>query len=304
MSGKKGSKRSTELKGVQERNKFRPIGKKRTSSKTMTEMKKQRKATDDEESEEDSDYNSGDEEDDDDIKITPQKKKGRMKYSDEESSVDDVPVATVVKSKTTQELKKIIAERERTIEELQSELARYKKAGSRMNNAQVREELNWSAEEINFAETVNNFCKHYLFVRIKFLKDDWQSYLPMEKSSLYSVCMRKLSIPENAERRDIWERVIVPAISRKYKNLKCNLANDIKTIYMSMRSICVDEYNIDYCYVLTFVLIVFDSIKLCSRQRGSVSGCISCWLCGVQNVKAGAHRLRISLYLRQANHAR
>ena len=304
MSGKKGSKRSTELKGVQERNKFRPIGKKRTSSKTMMAKKTKRKATDDEESEEDSYYDSEDEEDDEDIKITPQKKKGRMKYSDEESSVDDVPVATVVKSKTTQELKKIIAERERTIEELQTELAHYKKAGSRMNNAQVREELHWSAEEINFAETVNNFCKHYLFVRIKFLKDDWQSYLPMEKSSLYSVCMRKLSIPENAERRDIWERVIVPAISRKYKNLKCNLANDIKTIYMSMRSICVDEYNIDYCYVLTFVLIVFDSIKLCSRQRGSVSRCISCRLCGVQNVKAGAHRLRISLYLRQANHAR
>ena len=141
----------------------------------------------------------------------------------------------------------MIAERERTIDELQSELARYKKAGSRMNNAQVREELNWSAEEINFAETVNNLCKHHLFVRIKFLKDDWQSYLPMEKSSLYSVCMRKLSIPENAERQDIWERVIVPAIARKYKNLKCNLANDIKSIYMSMRSISVDEYNIDYC---------------------------------------------------------
>ena len=311
MSGKKGSKRSTELKGVHEGKKFRPIGKKRTSSKTMM-AKKKRKATDDEESEEDSDYDSEDEEDNDDIKITPQKKKGRMKYSDKESSVDDVPVATVVKnrnddnktSKTTQELKKIIAERESTIEELQSELARYRKAGSRMNNAQVREELHWSAEEINFAETVNNFCKHYLFVRIKFLKDDWQSYLPMDKSSLYSVCMRKLSIPENADRRDIWERVIVPAISRKYKNLKCNLANDIKTIYMSMRSICVDEYNIDYCYVLTFVLIVIYSIKLCSRQHGSVSRCIGCRLCGVQNVKAGAHRLRISLYLRQANHAR
>ena len=191
MSGKKGSKRSTELKGVHEGKKFRPIGKKRTSSKTMTAKKTKRKATDDEESEEDSDYDSGGKEDDDYIlKITPQKKKGRMKYSDEESSVDDVPVATVIKnrndandtSKTTQELKKIIAERERTIEELQSELARYRKAGSRMNNAQVREELNWSAEEINFAETVNNFCKHYLFVRIKFLKDDWQSYLPMEKS--------------------------------------------------------------------------------------------------------------------------
>ena len=161
-----------------------------------------------------------------------------------------MPVATVVKnrneandtSKKTQELKKIIAERERTVDELQSELARYKKAGTRMNNTQVREELNWSAEEINFAEAVNNFCKNYLFVRVKFLKDNWKSYLSKEKSSLYSVCMRKLSIPENAEKQDIWERVIVPTIARKYQNMKCNLSNDIKVIYMSMKPIFYEYY--------------------------------------------------------------
>jgi len=138
-SRKKGSKTSTELKGGQERNKFRAIGKKRTSSKTMTARKKQCKAMDDEESEEDSNYNSEDEEDDEDRNITPQKKKGQKKYSDDESSVDDVPVASVVKnrndandtSKKILELKKMIAERERTIDELQSELAHYKKAGSR-----------------------------------------------------------------------------------------------------------------------------------------------------------------------------
>jgi len=100
------------------------------------------------------------------------RKRRHKKNTDDESSHDDVPVASVVKnrrgdgdgSKSTQELKKIIAERERTIEKLQLELARYKKAGSRMNNTQAREELNWSAEEINFSETMNNFRNNCLFV--------------------------------------------------------------------------------------------------------------------------------------------
>jgi hypothetical protein len=46
--------------------------------------------------------------------------------------------------------------------------------------------------------------------------------------------MRHLMIPEGADKRDIWERVIVPSIMRKYQNMKCNLNNDIKSIYMSM----------------------------------------------------------------------
>ena len=104
-----------------------------------------------------------------------------------------------------------------------------------MNNTQVREQLKWTGEEINFAETVHNFCKVFLFIRVKFLKDDWQRYLPMDKKSLYSVCMRHLKIPQGSEPKDIWERVIVPSIARKYQNMKCNLNGDVKALYMSMK---------------------------------------------------------------------
>ncbi len=62
------------------------------------------------------------------------------------------------------------------------ELARYKIVGTRLNNMQVWEELKWTREETNFAETFNNFCKNFLFVWVKFLKDKWQHYLPEKKN--------------------------------------------------------------------------------------------------------------------------
>jgi hypothetical protein len=40
-------------------------------------------------------------------------------------------------------------------------------------------------------------------------------------------------IPEGADKEDIWERVIVPSVVRKYQHMKCNLNNDIKSLYMS-----------------------------------------------------------------------
>jgi hypothetical protein len=162
------------------------------------------------------------------------KKQQRNAFLDDdssESSLDDVRG----KETLTEQLKKKIAERDRTIEKLEMELARHRTAGTRLNNTQVREQLKWTGEEINFAETVHNFCKVFLFPRVKFLKNDWQRYLPMDKKSLYSVCMRHLKIPQGSEPKDIWERVIVPSIARKYQNMKCNLNGDVKALYMSMK---------------------------------------------------------------------
>ena len=127
-------------------------------------------------------------------------------------------------------------DKEKIIRSLELELAKSKMT-TRMNKRKVREEFKWTGEETNFAETVNNFCRSFLFPRNKFLKEKWQDYLPKRMNSLYSLCMRHLKIPEGADERDIWERVIVPSISRKYMNMKCNLNNEIKGIYMSMTDI-------------------------------------------------------------------
>jgi len=181
------------------------------------------------------DKECGDESDEEKRRKTQRRKGAFSDDESSESSVDDFRG----KETLIEQLKTQIAERDRTIEKLEMELACHRTAGTRMNNTQVREQLKWTGEEINFAETVHNFCKVFLFVWVKFLKDDWQRYLPTDKESLYSVCMRHLKIPQGSEPRDIWERVIVPSIARKYQNMKCNLNGDIKALYMSMTPIFI-----------------------------------------------------------------
>ena len=165
----------------------------------------------------------------------------RSRYDSKESTP---PKASFVNrsrsnSKGKHSIKDLLEElndKEKIIRSLELELAKSKMT-TRMNKKKVREEFKWTGEETNFAETVNNFCRSFLFPRNKFLKEKWQDYLPKRMNSLYSLCMRHLKIPEGADERDIWERVIVPSISRKYMNMKCNLNNEIKTIYLSMTDI-------------------------------------------------------------------
>ena len=94
--------------------------------------------------------------------------------------------------------------------------------------------LKWTGEEVNFADSMNTFVREFLFPRYKFLRHGWQNYEPDRNYSLSSMCLRRLSIPEGSDAADIWERVIVPSIQMKYTNIKGNMNNDLKKIYMSM----------------------------------------------------------------------
>jgi hypothetical protein len=160
-------------------------------------------------------------------------------YDYTSSSGDLIPEATVYESveeeikRSWQDLLKIIDEKDKKIRSLELEISKSKMADWH-NKRKVWEEYQWTGEETNFAEMVNHFCKNFLFLRYKFLKDGWQDVLPERLTSLYSLCMQKLKITEGADKRDIWERVIVPSIRIKYTNLKCNLNHNIKSIYLSM----------------------------------------------------------------------
>ncbi len=86
-----------------------------------------------------------------------------------------------------------------------------------------------------FVKDVTDFCRDRLNPKEKFLRKNWKEYLPHDTRSLYSVCMKHLSIPEGSDKRNIWDRVIVPSIRGKYQSMKCNMNNKIKSIYLSMR---------------------------------------------------------------------
>jgi hypothetical protein len=136
-------------------------------------------------------------------------------------------------STTRVDLLRMLREKEQTIRKLQMELDRIKNK-AKPSKKSLREIMKWSGEEINFSDSVNTFVGAFLFPRYKFLKDGWQNYRPDKNDSLSLMCLRKLSLPEGSEADDVWERVIVPTIQMKYINLKGNMNNDLKRIYLSM----------------------------------------------------------------------
>jgi hypothetical protein len=113
-------------------------------------------------------------------------------------------------------LKRKIKTFEMMIKEMQST--------SRMSG---RDKTGWTGEELIFVKDINDFCRDRIYPKEKFLRKNWQEYLPNDRGSLYSVCMKHLSIPEGLNPREIWGRVIVPSIRDKFQSMKCNMNNKI-----------------------------------------------------------------------------
>ena len=141
---------------------------------------------------------------------------------------------------TRDELLDMLREKERTIKKLQAEVHSLRNK-SRPNKKDLRESMRWSGEEINFTDRVNTFVREFLFPRYKFLRGGWQKYEQDKRNSLSSMCLRRLSLPEGSDTEDIWERVIVPSIQMKYVNIKGNMNNDLKKIYISMSVILFEN---------------------------------------------------------------
>ncbi len=113
---------------------------------------------------------------------------------------------------------------------------------------------------INFVKDINDFCNDRLYPKETFLRKNWQEYLQNDWRSLYSVCMKHLSIPKGSDPREIWGRVIILAVRDKYQSMKCNMNNKIKSIYMRMRILfeyakqylLMQRPHNDYCNDLYF----------------------------------------------------
>ena len=99
--------------------------------------------------------------------------------------------------------------------------------------------MGWTGEELMFVKEINDYCRDKLYPKI-ILPKKWQEYLPDDRTSLYTACMKHLSIPEGSNPREIWGRVVVHSIRDKFQSMKCNMNNRIKSIYMSMR--CLLEF--------------------------------------------------------------
>ncbi len=106
------------------------------------------------------------------------------------------------------------------------------KSTARQTKRQIRIDYYWDGKEANIADSVSSFVKEYVFPRFKFLKDGWMDY-DEGQDSFSTFVQGKVQIPEGAEYKDQWERVICLTIQAKYVTIRCNLNNEIQRTYKS-----------------------------------------------------------------------
>jgi hypothetical protein len=106
------------------------------------------------------------------------------------------------------------------------------KSHARQTKCQIRINYDWDGNEAFFADLVLTFIMEYVFPRYKFLKDGWMEYNDRPESLLLFV-QEMVKIPEGADYKDQWERVICPTIHTKYVTIRCNLNNKIQKTYKS-----------------------------------------------------------------------
>jgi hypothetical protein len=122
---------------------------------------------------------------------------------------------------------------------------RLSKSHARQTKRQIRIDYNCDGTEANFTDSVLSFVKEYLFPHFMFLKDGWMEY-DKGQDSFSTFVQEKVKIPEGAEYKDKWERVICPTIQAKHVTIRCNLNNEIQRKYKSkfiqMRTMLFQHY--------------------------------------------------------------
>jgi hypothetical protein len=156
------------------------------------------------------------------------------KYDDEEEQEDEDSDDGKMLLSDDRTKDRLIATLTRKIKDLEKAVQEM----SSVKRNDNRDKSEWTGEEINFVKDINDFCKEELYPNEKFLRKNWQLYLPYDRNSLCWVVMRNLSFPEKSNPMDIWNRVVVPSIREKYQSMRCNMTTRIKGIYLSMM-ICI-----------------------------------------------------------------
>jgi len=114
---------------------------------------------------------------------------------------------------------------------LKSDLRKALSSKSQGTKGDIRKDNDWNGEEVNLSDRVSLFYHDDLFLRFKFLSDDWQKYDAEYENSLSYFVGAKMKMNRMNRYEDLWERVFVPTIRLKYQTIRCNLNNVIKQIY-------------------------------------------------------------------------
>jgi hypothetical protein len=128
-----------------------------------------------------------------------------------------------------------IARLETELEELRAEvtlLRANREHGNRKSKAQLRKEYCLSEDDVLFSDDVMSFTAEYLFPRFKFLKKGWTKHDPTKQKGFSMLVKRHMPIRKGTTFADEWDRIIAPAIAKKYTDMRCNMNNLIRRTFV------------------------------------------------------------------------
>ena len=128
-----------------------------------------------------------------------------------------------------------IARLETELEELREEvrsLRASREHGNRKSKAQLRKEYCLSEDDVLFSDDVMTFTAEYLFPRFKFLNKGWTKHDPTKPKGLSMLVKRHMPIRKGTTFAEEWNRIIAPAIAKKYTDMRCNMNNLIRKTFV------------------------------------------------------------------------
>lgn len=129
-----------------------------------------------------------------------------------------------------------IARLETKVEELREEVRRLRAsrehAGNRKSKDQLRKEYCLSEDDVLFSDDVMTFTAEYLFPRYKLLNTGWTKHDPTKKKGFSMLVQRHMPIRSGKTFAEEWDRIIAPAIAKKYTDMRCNMNNLIRKTFV------------------------------------------------------------------------
>jgi hypothetical protein len=78
-----------------------------------------------------------------------------------------------------------------------------------------------------------NYCKNFLFPRIKFFPKNWLVFDTQTRGTISQIIFHKFAAPEDMTEVDCWTRIVAPAVIKKYTNIRNNMNKDCRVAFES-----------------------------------------------------------------------
>ena len=166
-----------------------------------------------------------------------------------------------MKQQRGESMEEYVARLEREVAVLRNEvrLLKSNRRGNRTSKAELRQEYGLNEDDVLFSDDAMTFAAEYLFPRFKFLHKGWTIHDPTKKKGLSMLVKRHLPIRKGKTFAGEWDKIIAPAIAKKYTDTRCNMNNKIRNTFLR-KYYCVivhcsifhntnDTNTLLYCYL-------------------------------------------------------